>query len=482
MTDIRTITLHNLIQGITRFFFGFYVFYCFFEPYINIVMGSFGSLIIFILIFLLIISHKRVCIRWYHVTILLWLLMKIVSILWVPDNFIYNLHFVSVVGMAGLYLFSTGLVLEDQYKKVITRTLLYSSSLMGILSIFLSFPYRGEFISRQVLTIGGAQLDPNNQAAFLVFGVGLSIYYLMNPKVSKKYKVFLVITVMINIYATFLTGSRGGFVSIGACVMVAVLFIHKGDKLISASALRGLFGITILAVLVFFGARNYLPLDIFERLFMFSGYEGGSERIDIWLNTIGIFFDNPLIGGGWGSFWGYNDLYRAVHNTYLAELTDTGLIGFSLFISPFVYIGLKSLSVRYFLPVIVLFTGAVPSLFIDSINKRFFWNAFILSLILLQIELRRQYERKHSIVKPEKELNLVLQKDEDLIDRLNTEMIKNYVTAGYSSDIIEVADETDSYDSDIDIFRNAGVDQRSRVKKDRKRKRKNKKFLVKHHK
>jgi hypothetical protein len=52
-------------------------------------------------------------------------------------------------------------------------------------AFFFSEPYLNELFSvRQVLTLFGAQNDPNDQAAFLLVGIAIALYFLMNK--SKK--------------------------------------------------------------------------------------------------------------------------------------------------------------------------------------------------------------------------------------------------------------------------------------------------------
>ncbi len=388
-------TYNDLLKKITQFFFGLYLFYCFFEPYINTILSSYGKYLIFLVIVLTIASHRSVSIRWYHVSMILWLMLKLVSIYWVGFNDIVQLHLLTLTAMVMFFIVTSAVTLEPAYEKIIIETQLYSSFALGILSLFFSQPFLGKADSRLVITLMGAQMDPNNQSAFLIIGVAIAIYKLYYKENNKLQKLFLLGVILVNIYGMFLTGSRGGIVSLAALAVFAILFMHNDPKLFSTQSIKmfivlGIFGGVALLV-----GQSFLPEAIFERLFGFGGYEGGSERTMLWSNAIEIFIKNPLIGGGWGKYWGYNDIYRVVHNTYISELADGGILGFLFLFSPVIYVGLKSLRLRYFLPDFILIMGLMPSLFLDTINKRFFWNAIIVSIILLNIRLKNQDRSNH---------------------------------------------------------------------------------------
>jgi len=390
MQDIEVESKNGILLRATQISFCFYLFYCFFEPYINIAIGQFGRYIIFIVIIQIIITHKKVAIRWYHVSLVIWLLLKIVSIYWVGYNYIVSIHLVSQIGMLGLYLTVNAFKLEYEYSQLAKKTLLYSSFLMGFLSLFFSQSFAGRFDTRQVLTIMNVQLDPNNQAAFLVVGIAIAIHELMIKKNRNSRIVFYVGAIIINIYSVLLTGSRGALVSLALVIFVAFVLIQKSDENKIQNIVKKLVQITGLFFLAYVVTKQFLPEEIYQRLFNFNSYSGGSERTTIWKNVIGLFYENPLIGGGWGSFWGYNDNHMAVHNTYLAELTDAGIVGLALFLAPPIYIVLTSLKNKYILPILLLISGYVPSFFLDAANKRFFWNSLIISLMMLEIHLRQK--------------------------------------------------------------------------------------------
>lgn len=365
-----------------RILFSSYIIFCFFEPYLNTIIGNIGRYYIFIVIIFFALSYNTVKIKWFHTGIILWFSLKITSIFWVSFNQIVQQHFISQIGMVALFIVMTIVCFDSEFIDTIINSLLYSSSILGVLCLFFSKPFIG-VATRQVLTIRGAQMDPNNQAAFLVVAITISLYYFMNRKCKAGYYFVLTGIILVNIYAMFLTGSRGGLVSLILIILILALLSEKSSKLVSKHTFINFVVIALILTIAFFLAKAYLPERIFERLFNIYGYEGGSERINIWGNAARIFLANPLFGGGWGSYWGYNGYYSAVHNTFISIIVDGGIIGFILFFIPVIYIILNSLKQHYILPILLLVTGFAPSFFIDAINKRFFWNAIIISMILV---------------------------------------------------------------------------------------------------
>ena len=365
-----------------RLIFCFYLLYSFFEAYINIIFGGFGRYIIFVVIICFLFSYKEIVIRWNHVCIILWFFLKFVSIFWVSNNYIVQSHFLSQIGMVLFFITMTVVEFNNQFIKSILITILFSSSILATLCLFFSQSYKG-VEARQVLTIRGAQMDPNNQAAFLLIGVTVLLYLLFNKNSNIQYSILYILLSIIIIYAMFLTGSRGGIISLIIIIIVIALLNEKGNNLITKKTVLNTILVSIFAGGIYLIAKQLLREDIFKRIFNFASYSGGSNRIYIWSNTLQIIVNNPLFGGGWGAYWGYNDNYTVVHNTFLSILADGGILGFVLFFLPHIYLCISSLNRRYILPLLVLISGLLPSFFIDSINKRFFWNAIIIAFILI---------------------------------------------------------------------------------------------------
>lgn len=356
----------------------FYVFISFFEPYFSGILGPVTKYYIIYLIVFLLLTSKKLQFEWFHWCFLSWFILKLVSIFWASDPYISNLHMFSHIGMIGLLLVLTTIRVEKNMIQGFIIATWVGSFFIGLLSLFFSHPYRGIVVSRQVLYLFGQEADPNNQAAFLLPGVSIALHYIFE---KKKNILIGILTILVNTYVSFLTGSRGGLVGI---VLISTYILASVIRSTETREKIKLFLIVVvIGVAIYFLTINFLPEVIANRIFVFSSFEGGSGRDLIWSNAWELFGSNSnfLFGAGWGSYWGHNGVFAVLHNTYLSMLCDVGIVGFLLFMLPIGIITFQLLRRKNRLPVLLLISGFIPSLFIEGINKRFFWNVLFVLLL-----------------------------------------------------------------------------------------------------
>lgn len=346
-----------------------------FEPYLTGVLGSVTKYYILLVSFLLLLKNNFF-IRSDAVPYIVWLVYKVFTLFWSKDLATPKLHFLSQVGMV---LFFIALLSQRFDLKTLDEfelSYFLASGVLGLLSLFLSNSYLGTAESRQVIVVFGIEEDPNNQAAFLIVGICLS---LSNILYKKKFVLISVLILLINSFACFKTGSRAGLVTL---VFLIFLFVclGVGKNQIKSIIKRFLFLAMIIAVLYFI-ILGSLPESVYQRLFVFSSYSGGSGRVILWRNAWSLFTRDLLtiiFGAGWGTATISTGLDVAVHNTFLTMLCDVGLFGTLLFFCPIIGMSFKLIKKRQIVPVYFLLSQFIPSFFIDSINKRFFWNAIFL--------------------------------------------------------------------------------------------------------
>lgn len=368
---------HIVVQALLCVF----VFLCFFEQYINLVVGSLTKYYVFFVVLVLIVTYRKFYFKAYHLFFLVWFLYKLLSAFWTPNLAVFNNHLLSHFGMTLIFVVLTAVNIDKKTIKAMTYALLFSSFLMGFLSIFFSKGYENYDESRQVLTLFGAQNDPNNQAAFLLFGIAISLFLIMY---ERKLIIPSLAVIAVNAYSLFLTGSRGGLLGL-LCILALCVFISKKRF----SVLNFVIRLLIISAVVgacYFIATKLLPAKTFERLFD-SDYADGSGRFQIWNNAFTLLNQNLnwFFGGGWGSLYGYNDVYMAGHNTYISMLCDVGIIGFVLFFAPIAYIIFYFIKEKQILPLFLLVSGLTPCFFLDAINKRFFWLPIILAFVIYNL-------------------------------------------------------------------------------------------------
>lgn len=362
------------------FLFCFYIFLSFFETYLTPFFGNGTKFYLLMVLALFMYSARfRLKINSFWMFYLAWFFFKFVSIAWSSmSNNDFKTHLLSQIGMV---LFVIVMVGGDQSRELIhaiLQTNLWISFLFGVLSIF----FRGsfiseEFVARQVLTLFGQQNDPNNCAAFLLVGITLGLY---SATIERKKLMVNGLIVAINIYALLLTSSRAGFLTLGAIIVCIVFLPQPNQELELKKAIQKILLIVLIIVIAVALVQRFLPQTNIDRLLNWNEYESGSGRDIRWERAIQLFMQRPLFGWGWG---GYNTGVGAIHNTFLTSLCDIGVIGTLFFVIPIFMVAIEALRQGNVLSFLILVTGVLPAFVLDAINKRFFWNAIVFSIMII---------------------------------------------------------------------------------------------------
>lgn len=362
--------------------FGVYIILSFFEIYLSSFIGESSKYVLLLMIGLwTYFKDFKIKLNILSKFFLVWLIFKFASLLWSSmENNDVRLHLISQVGMVMFVFVGTADVYSQKFLTLIVRLLYWNSFAFGLLSIVFRGSYIDErFIARQVLTLWGNQNDPNNCCAFLAIGVGLSLYSLF---CEKKNRLLNIIVILVNSYSIILSGSRGGFLLLVALLFIAVIFPNWNQKIVVSDTIKRIVILLVVVIIGIYIVERYVPAASLERVIAFDEYEGGSGRIEKWETALNLIKQRPILGWGWGGYT-INGI-SAVHNTYLTMLCDIGVVGTFLFFSPIVYILVQAVKHHSMLSFIVLVMGLIPAFSIDSINKRFFWNAIIISFELIQ--------------------------------------------------------------------------------------------------
>lgn len=367
-----------------------YFFLEFFEPYLNMVVGSYTKYYLILLILALVQYYGfKVKKDGIAISFFLWFIYKCITIIWCKNMYIPQLHFFTNLTAVILLYLLVMYPLDRVTLDGITKSLWLGSGAIGVLSLFFNAPFLG-VSNRIVLKLFGVTVDPNNDAAFLAVGIAISLYYVVSQNKGVTIKLISIISILINTYALFLTGSRGGLLTeIAIIAVLALFYIQKGRH-----KLFFIIGLVLILFSLNYLIQNYLPTDIYYRLFEVSTYEGGSERTEIWGNAFELMRSDILFylfGAGWGSYYGYNGYYVVMHNTFISMLCDTGIIGLLLFYSPIVKATKYLYKEKCILPLLLLVAGFVPSFFLEAINKRFFWNAVMFLLMFYEFHSNQEY-------------------------------------------------------------------------------------------
>lgn len=378
-----------------RYLLYFYFFISFYEPFLNGVLGSIMKYYIFLVMALFLYYFKYFKVENYHILYIFWLIYKFVSLCWTTDFWMFNATAVSQVGMVAWLICLTGVDIDKETMNGIIDSVALGSFSVGLLSLFFSEAYHDRVDARQVLTLFGIQSEPNNQGAYIAIGFTIFLYRILN---YNKYRLLYGIAILVNAYSTLKTGSRTGLTTLAFIAVILFLDSFRKKKVF---ALKSIFLGFLTLVALYYIVNTYLPKNTFDRLFEFDTYEGGSNRDILWENGMDLFKKNlnPIFGAGWGAYFGYNGIYKSMHNTYLSMLCDVGIVGFTLFFAPIISASWNLWKKRNILPICLFITAAVPAFFIESINKRYFWNAII--LFFLYYKYKTEYKKNPKDVLPD---------------------------------------------------------------------------------
>lgn|SRR5574341_459521 len=184
--------------------------------------------------------------------------------------------------------------------------------------------------------------DPNNFAGFLntVFPFFFcSTVYFAKIKQNKKFFLFLLITLAI-FFVFIMTLSRSGW--LGLFCGILVVSWYKRKQIFKTSNLKYLILGLIVFILLFSQMYHYLYLIVTARL-----EELESRGIHLYLakSAISMFLSHPATGVGIGNFGeAYGKYFRPgyeyynAHSAFLTILSETGLIGFIIYISFYIFV------------------------------------------------------------------------------------------------------------------------------------------------
>ena len=182
----------------------------------------------------------------------------------------------------------------------------------------------------------------------------------------------LLIGYVSSVLIVIVSASRGSALSlIISNMIILVLYLTRNNKSIP----KRLFVLLLCVV------AGYLMITFFHDKFnnAFSRIltigQAGSDngRLELWRNGIDIWKNNWLVGGGFYS--NYQKFGRAVHNTYIEVLSETGLVGVFL-LCPYLFRAIKKSLFfnRYMFGALIALL--IQIVFLDALDNRVLWVVF----------------------------------------------------------------------------------------------------------
>lgn len=263
----------------------------------------------------------------FHVFVLMFFLWNAVSIFWSPfgDGTLQRIKTYSQI-------FLLMLILWEMYQKPLELTaalqayifgafVLIYSSVSNYINGAVAVEYEGRYSATGVNAV--------DMTLILLLGlpIALQLFYVdISERKSIVIKILNIVYIPLAIFSILLTGSRTSLIAIiPFCIyLVGTQRIKFEQKLLIFAILL----VSLLALLPF------IPQSVIARLGTIGDSIGEGDlggRVTLWQEGIAVLAQHPMFGIGGGAI-DYT-IGSAVHNTFISVATETGFVGFVIFLS-----------------------------------------------------------------------------------------------------------------------------------------------------
>lgn len=231
-----------------------------------------------------------------------------------------------------------------------------------------------------------------DMALMLIMGMPLALYLVLasGRGLASRLGQFVNLAYLpLAMYAVVLTGSRTSLLAAIPFVLYVALtpLIRPQHRALIFVGLLGL-----LAALL-----PFIPPAVISRLGTLGSSIAGEDlggRVSLWREAIGILASRPLLGTGGGALDGI--MGSAAHNTYVSIATETGMIGFTLFLTILAVVAyqiVKAPIQNRSVWIAVLATWAIGVLSLSWEFRKLTWLLLGLAVIAGSMQVKRNPQR-----------------------------------------------------------------------------------------
>jgi len=335
------------------------------------------------------------------------ILILLLSTTWALDKLRARQGLFTIVGLYVLYIMVAVLPIEYLDYQLVKRWTYVGgiiSSIMLIVAYMSGLTLFGG--DRATLMLSEQRYaDPNYFSASLILPAMLLLgQFLRRNTLPRLLGLFMIL------FAIFLSGSRGGVISLLAAILFLVYKRMTNGKKKSILIIVFLFLLSISII-------NYTNPATLARMNPKNIIaSGGSGRYFIWEVGWRAFCDRPLIGFGLTNFplayemfrydfpqsiYYFNRPYLESHNTYLEVLVEAGIVGFVLLVLSLM-IHWKALKDKTYknedtIEIQAAFIGiAISAFFLSMLRSKAFWLLLFFILININLSLGQKQSTLHS--------------------------------------------------------------------------------------
>jgi len=188
--------------------------------------------------------------------------------------------------------------------------------------------------------LGGQYADPNDLALAIIISLPLCLALIFLSR-NNLWKILWSISILVMLYAVFLTGSRGGFLALVVAAVVALWeFAIRGRR-------QYLLALAALAGLVLFASAGGRLVGRLKGTFNVNdstseAYDSAQSRQQLLWRSIKVTMEHPIFGVGPGNFNQVSGTWRTTHNSLTLMSSEGGIPALILYVLILVY-GFKNL-------------------------------------------------------------------------------------------------------------------------------------------
>lgn len=344
-----------------------------------------------ILLFLTKGTHRNY--TYFHFFIILYIAWQLLSMLWTPD---FNWAKQVAITSVQLILLSFLFTFVINTKQLILNA--YQAYVFGNIvgSLIILYNYLNGIETNYYGRYGINNIETDLLSVILAISIPMAAY-LAFKQPSKILRIINVIAIPLIFYAIFLTGTRTGSI-VGIVGIIYWLYTQRKTSFVIKALISFVMVISVIAIFTF------APKASIDRVF--SAGESISSgtlnsRTSIWSGSLKEWGKTPIIGSGLGGLGVIlskeNVNYKWAHNVFIHLLTETGLIGMSLYLliigTLFYYLLHTPIDEKAFL-LALLMAILISQLTTHTHVNKFIW--FALTMIAIHAQKFSYLESKHS--------------------------------------------------------------------------------------
>jgi len=379
------------------------IMYFFLTPLSTVLIENAGSILRIVGVAVFIVASlvaKQARITKMNVYYLFFVILAGISLLYSPD-FSNTLQFVITQGQFLLLIWITSCIdYNEKEIQAIKKALVNSSRFMVVILVLFSDQREGRYRLASTFTE-----DPNMLNGYLLFGIANATNFVFDKITDCKKKILYFLEIILYLYVSFLTGSRGGMMALLGVIFLDIILTQFYENKDIVSTVNSLLKSMIFIVLMFCLSIFLAELtDNTILLYRFSIdnilASSGSGRYEIWQVALNRYFTSDifamLFGYGAGSFiqvMGVTTSFLVAHNTFINILIELGAVGLLFYLLSLIN-AMRTLVKNKEKLLMVSFVGfMILNMSLSMISQKPYWNILIMSNILICLKKNKDVKQ-----------------------------------------------------------------------------------------